>query len=126
MSYKVSAIITPFCRNLLAPASVSAFFAISDVGLGPKLQEACKNRHGRKPLVPFGHRQPEEGRTVRDFFDDRKWSNGATDDQRLLYKNTSCCSIVFVKGKEQWHISSYQIAIRLLTFATTDPRADSM
>ena len=55
MSYKVSAIITPFCRNLLAPAMVLAFFVIGDVGLGPKLQEACKNRHDRKPLVPLDH-----------------------------------------------------------------------
>ena len=55
MSYKVSAIITPFCRHLLAPAMALAFFVISDVGPGPKLQEACKNRHGRKPLVPLDH-----------------------------------------------------------------------
>ena len=55
MSYKVSVIITPFCRNLLAPASVSAYFVISDDGLGPKLQEVCFYRHGRKPLVPLDH-----------------------------------------------------------------------
>ena len=33
MSYKVSAIIIPFCRNLLAPAMMLAFFVTSDDGL---------------------------------------------------------------------------------------------
>ena len=100
MSYKVSAIIIPFCRNLLDPAMVAAFFVTSDDGLAEKLQEACKNRHGHKALAPCSHRQPDQGRTFRDFFDERKWINGATNDQRLLFKNTSYCSIAFVKGKE--------------------------
>ena len=33
MSYKVNFIITPFCRNLLAPASALDFFVITDDGL---------------------------------------------------------------------------------------------
>ena len=33
MSYKVNSIITPFCRNLLAPAMMLAFFVTSDDGL---------------------------------------------------------------------------------------------
>ena len=37
MSYKVSAIIIPFCRNLLSPAMVAAFFVTSDDGLAEKL-----------------------------------------------------------------------------------------
>ena len=41
MSYKVSSIITPFCRNLLAPAMALAFFVTSDDGLRKKLLEAC-------------------------------------------------------------------------------------
>ena len=38
MSYKVSAIIIPFCRNLLAPAMVAAFFVTSDDGLAKKVK----------------------------------------------------------------------------------------
>ena len=37
MSYKVSAIIILFCRNLLAPAMVAAFFVTSDDRLDRKL-----------------------------------------------------------------------------------------
>ena len=40
MSYKVSAIIIPFCRNLLAPAMVAAFFDVtSDDGLAKKVKK---------------------------------------------------------------------------------------
>ena len=38
MSYKVSAIIIPFCRNLLALAMVAAFFVTSDDGLAKKVK----------------------------------------------------------------------------------------
>ena len=38
MSYKVNSIITPFCRNLLAPAMVAAFFVTSDDGLAKKVK----------------------------------------------------------------------------------------
>ena len=106
MSYKVSAIIIPFCRNLLSPAMVAAFFVTSDDGLAEKLQEACKNRHGHKALAPCSHRQPDQGRTFRDFFDVRKRINGATDDQPWWVKKTRWGIIVFVKGKAHWHISS--------------------
>ena len=37
MSYKVNSIITPFCRNLLAPAMALAFFVTSGDRLDQKL-----------------------------------------------------------------------------------------
>ena len=42
MSYKVTAIITPFCRNLLAPAMALVFFVISDDGLPGRSYKLAK------------------------------------------------------------------------------------
>ena len=38
MSYKVNSIITPFCRNLLAPASVLPWSGTIDDGLAKKVK----------------------------------------------------------------------------------------
>ena len=56
MSYKVSAIITPFCRNLLAPASVVAYFFITDDGSYRKLGFKGGFGNGTKAFVPLDHR----------------------------------------------------------------------
>ena len=57
MSYKVSAIIIPFCRNLLSPAMVAAFFVTSDDGL----PGSCYKR-AKKAMVASNWSQEDIGR----------------------------------------------------------------
>ena len=125
MSYKVNSIITPFCRNLLAPAMALAFFVTSDDGL----PGSCYKR-AKKAMVASNWPQVDTGRLfphwLRNFL---AWCESfVTPD--LSLSDVTCphgksSSIVFVKGKEQWHISSNEIANRFLKRATADPRADS-
>ena len=114
MSYKVSAIIIPFCRNLLSPAMVAAFFVTSDDGL----PGSCYKR-AKKAMVASNWPQVDTGRLfphwLRNFL---AWCESfVTPD--LSLSDVTCphgksSSIVFVKGKEQWHNSSNEIANRFL------------
>ena len=57
MSYKVNSIITPFCRNLLAPAMMLAFFVTSDDGL----LGSCYKR-AKKAMIASNWSQGDIGR----------------------------------------------------------------
>ena len=125
MSYKVSAIIIPFCRNLLSPAMVAAFFVTSDDGLRKKLLEACFYRM----IASTWSNATIELLSLHEVSKNCGWCKRfCTPD--LSLSDVTCphgksSSIVFVKGKEQWHNSSNEIANRFLKRATADPRADS-